>query len=39
LYNKEQREEYHKQLKFVIDNMLYKLAKFLRNIGVDTEYL
>jgi len=28
-----------KNIKFLIDNMAYKLAKYMRNVGLDAEYL
>ena len=27
------------KIKFVVDTMLFKLVKFLRNVGIDTAYL
>ena len=28
-----------KNIKFIVDTMLFKLVKFLRNVGIDTAYL
>lgn len=28
-----------KEVKFLVDNMLFKLVKYLRNVGIDTAYV